>query len=744
MHFIAVPSQRIKDALPKEIIEKIKASSQRSRTISIIEPAVNQPSQGGSSCLANTNMMKVNSQSASPMNNEKHEIPINNSLRGVASYSRTSNQSPGGKSNVVTASNLNPSVWTTRFQDAATNLNRNRQYRQLGNASSPPSIAMGGKNQVNGQPASSSAVLPHQQGPNQVSLDHDYCSPANKVRRQRNISSNTINNQQLRIVGNISNTKKYTYNNEISSNTKVEVMKRLSNGVSSNNSMHVSPHIIRRKTAVTLASNSPANETTKAPIVIPSSHTTSISTSGTTIPLTIKSRPYVRVSTGNKVVTANLLKPTPLTSASMRQRNEIVSATVASTGNQSTTTTYSNISSRILQMESHTSIDASRANATIGNKQVIEYSSISPQNSPASGNISLANASNRRDSDHKKDSGLESGEVSDDSHDGRISGNGENVEGYSKLPSYLTTINVSNCSDSRTVSAIDDTGCYDRLPAYITGVGSRANSVERIVINSAVEQKSQSIYKGKNESSGVDVNFPIMLEGPGPSPKGKKSIRHHRRNNAETESSRSRSRSPIGVATRLRGSPKLPGIADGSGKSTSTKRPRRRSRSRSRSSSSGSSYLSSRSSSAESSDSTPSPIKEAKSKRRKRSWRESNRKSSRSSPERNASKRKLPASARNKVRKHRTPSPKRNNSSRSSRVNRDENESGIVRRFTRDRQRREQEDRHNDQENSRQVEERRVVFVGKISEGTTRADIRKRFEVFGPIVEISVHFRDRG
>lgn len=34
--------------------------------------------------------------------------------------------------------------------------------------------------------------------------------------------------------------------------------------------------------------------------------------------------------------------------------------------------------------------------------------------------------------------------------------------------------------------------------------------------------------------------------------------------------------------------------------------------------------------------------------------------------------------------------------------------------------------------------------MGKIAEGTTRADLRKRFEVFGPILEISVHFRDRG
>ena len=34
----SVPSQRIRDALPREIIERIKASSQKSRTIAIIEP----------------------------------------------------------------------------------------------------------------------------------------------------------------------------------------------------------------------------------------------------------------------------------------------------------------------------------------------------------------------------------------------------------------------------------------------------------------------------------------------------------------------------------------------------------------------------------------------------------------------------------------------------------------------------------------------------------------------------------
>ncbi|XP_047111412.1 formin-J-like isoform X4 [Schistocerca piceifrons] len=49
-----------------------------------------------------------------------------------------------------------------------------------------------------------------------------------------------------------------------------------------------------------------------------------------------------------------------------------------------------------------------------------------------------------------------------------------------------------------------------------------------------------------------------------------------------------------------------------------------------------------------------------------------------------------------------------------------------------------------DREKQRQVEERRVIYVGRIDEGTSKAQLRKRFEVFGPIIDISVHFREHG
>ncbi|KAK3882918.1 hypothetical protein Pcinc_012735 [Petrolisthes cinctipes] len=45
---------------------------------------------------------------------------------------------------------------------------------------------------------------------------------------------------------------------------------------------------------------------------------------------------------------------------------------------------------------------------------------------------------------------------------------------------------------------------------------------------------------------------------------------------------------------------------------------------------------------------------------------------------------------------------------------------------------------------TRQVEERRVIYIGRISDGTTKAELRQRFERHGSIVDISVHFREHG
>lgn len=49
-----------------------------------------------------------------------------------------------------------------------------------------------------------------------------------------------------------------------------------------------------------------------------------------------------------------------------------------------------------------------------------------------------------------------------------------------------------------------------------------------------------------------------------------------------------------------------------------------------------------------------------------------------------------------------------------------------------------------DPEKLRQVEERRVIYVGRLLPGTTKNDLKRRFSKFGPIIETSVHFRDKG
>lgn len=49
---------------------------------------------------------------------------------------------------------------------------------------------------------------------------------------------------------------------------------------------------------------------------------------------------------------------------------------------------------------------------------------------------------------------------------------------------------------------------------------------------------------------------------------------------------------------------------------------------------------------------------------------------------------------------------------------------------------------HVEKEQKRQIEERRVIYVGRIPEDTTKAELRRRFEVFGPIVDINLHFRE--
>lgn len=44
----------------------------------------------------------------------------------------------------------------------------------------------------------------------------------------------------------------------------------------------------------------------------------------------------------------------------------------------------------------------------------------------------------------------------------------------------------------------------------------------------------------------------------------------------------------------------------------------------------------------------------------------------------------------------------------------------------------------------RAIEERRVVYIGKINGQMTRSELRRRFSAFGDIEECTIHFREEG
>merc|ERR1719266_1894414 len=231
-----------------------------------------------------------------------------------------------------------------------------------------------------------------------------------------------------------------------------------------------------------------------------------------------------------------------------------------------------------------------------------------------------------------------------------MTSSGSSCDLYSKVPSYLTTVNVMN-SDSSSINTEEDPKNYDRLPAYVKGVP------RRIVI-----QTSNSASKASTPSSSSDLTS---------------CIRTRRNRSSSSNSSGDHSSTETGstkpevnrMATRSRTSTTsvVTSVVTPSGAV------RRRRQSSSSSSSSSSELRSPR-------------------QKKRRSWRK-------------------PSNKYDQDLRSRSP---------------------------------DQPPREVQRRKQRQVEERRVVYVGRITEGTTRADLRKRFETFGAIEEISVHFRDRG
>jgi hypothetical protein len=141
-----VPSQRIKDALPREIIERIKASSQKSRTIAIIEPVHHSTPSNG---------LKPGSSSVNKSEN------IHGSKSNLAANCSNSKMPTIlSKSHVIQPQHGQPQQHHTRFAEAATSLNKSKHLRLISQA------ATSNPKQV------------------QISLDHDYCSSSSKVNKR--------------------------------------------------------------------------------------------------------------------------------------------------------------------------------------------------------------------------------------------------------------------------------------------------------------------------------------------------------------------------------------------------------------------------------------------------------------------------------------------------------------------------------------------------------------------------------
>ena len=534
---IAVPSRRIKHALPREVIEKIKSSSQKARTIAIIEPV--HHGDGRTNATFNH------------LNNTPYD------------------QQPQQRR-------------STKFEEAASRLNKSKQMRQM--------------------------VHP----PVQVSLDHDYCSSANKVKR----SSKAVTAAAA------------------AASASTPTYQRISSPASKPppppQRYYPAKNVLMRPNNTVTVKKSNLS----MPIVVSSSAGFS-TTGGVT-------RPYVRVSTGSRVVTANLLKPTPLSSASMLRSDNCstIAKSLSDGAKAKPAFRPTTVTSRIVET---TPAKLLRVQGAGG---------------PAA-------AAQRRDSDHKKDSGLESGELSDASEQS-LAANDDDASAalYSKVPPYLTTVAVKNSDTS--ISAADDAG-YDRLPAYIRGV-------------TRDEDKTVPMLKQTKKVVIVRAAGSVGVGGVVSGHHGSEGRERHCSSSSSEGSSTSTSHARMSTRSM-----------------TTRRQTPKRHRSRSSSTSSNCSN-------------TSSSYHQVKKAPKRRCW---HRKGSDSPPP--------PPSRR---RRYRSPSSHS--------------------RFTRDRQRREQETRHQDQEDERRNEERRIVYVGKIAEGTTRADLRSRFEVFGPVMEISVHFRDRG
>eukprot|EP00095_Tigriopus_kingsejongensis_P009520 maker-scaffold561_size136864-snap-gene-0.19 protein:Tk09520 transcript:maker-scaffold561_size136864-snap-gene-0.19-mRNA-1 annotation:"PREDICTED: uncharacterized protein LOC100870622" len=634
-----VASQRIKDSLPLEIVEKIKSSSQRSKTIAIIEPVQKN--------ATNSSFKSTNSgQSNSP--------------------ARTANNLPG-KGGIA-----------SRFHEAALSMNRSK-YRHFGISG--------------GHPPTPQQV--------QVSLDHDYCS-SNKSRRN-NRAPNHHSTSIPRLAGHspIASAGDGRHRVFISAGSKV-----INHPSGSMVSLQQSKAIIRVSRAPVLKRARDMNAPQIVSLAKPSGSGT---TSGSLNPMQISS-------------------PISMTPASIHNSS---SQLTCGSSSSSLITLVHTTPKELSPVKLEPPPSPASSSSTFNHDPDIHDDSSAP--SPLS--------TQRRDSDPKKDSGLESGDVSDAS-------NNEDEHLYSRLPPYLTTLPTksANCM-SQPIPVSEDQikkedmedmeeeeqghhQLYDRLPTYVTGL-SREHTPDTVLMpcSKSETDNSMDIKSGTNLFDDVNVSFEGLdhkhLGGKcdtGSKFKLRRSTRQRSRSSCRSSRSSSGSRSSS-ASNSTRGSSdsecspsrdespmkiKPPGVSLSTfhvvtRSSTAAKKSKKLQRS-------------------------PSLMAMKSGANAKRHRRDRSTSSTSSSSSRFRSRSPLPSG-------ELSTTPRRMSKRNRSFVHNSSMALGsnLV-----------DMDQYRRDEKKKQIEERRVVYVGRICESTSRASLRTRFEAFGPIEEISVHFRDRG
>jgi len=313
----------------------------------------------------------------------------------------------------------------------------------------------------------------------------------------------------------------------------------------------------------------------------------------------------------------------------------------------------------------------------------------------------------------KKDSGLESCEMSDCSEDGT----------YDKLPRYLTNVSVQ--TDSRPPTGQDEPG-YNRLPAYLF---KPQQSLLKSNLSKSVVEKHNIVVSPVNISDQKLEDKPVISLAAESSIVQSTAVQVDSKikMDVQVDDHNVISRLSTTTTTSSGVETNTPAAINNNNKNTSTNKnlsshvdkPGNKRR---------------RDSIDSSSDETDSTYRRSLKRKRAMFLRDG----------------KLRTSSRDRRKKYRDRSRSRSSSTERSKSRSEWTSSRDKERTNRRHKFLDKKIAYHQQQQQQLLdqkalsEERKIVYVGNIAEGILKSDLRNRFETFGPILDISLHFRERG